>query len=303
MRKDTPGKIFYRMVDTVLARDKNWVYWKMASCPKITREPVEPQIFAEAQQTAQRIATNKRLRPNPMGAVSLDFLQSTEGDDPMNQYKDPSRYQLPELETFKSKIDDDDFSISMASTDQAKASAVAGKASKSWRALRVAGRFKLVGFDKIDDPQKIDIIFQELGEDAKDEESEDAEDPPENREPIIISGSDGADESGLVENLLESHKGVFTKVVRHTTREPQDGEVNGKHYYFVKPQEFNQLRDGDRLIEFADKSDGSYGTSTKVIDAITENDRVPIIELDLEVSPRPALLKSVFAPVFHNNDF
>lgn len=292
MRRDTPGRLFYRMVDTVLARDKNWVYWKMAGCPLITRPPVTPSVYKEAQDSAKRLATNKRLRPHPMGAVNLDFLHTTD-EDPLATLKDPKRYQLPELDTFKTSIADNDFEISMPTNDQSKAEAVAGKASKSWRALRVAGRFKLAAFDKIDDQNNISAIYEEL-KDIDEVEVEDTtvdSDMPTNRDAIIVSGPPGVGKSAVIERLLEAHKGVFAQVVRHTTREPAEGEVNGKAFHFVKPQEFNQLRDGDRLIEYSDAGDISYGTSTKAIEAVTESGKVPIIELDFNVShPYPFLL-------------
>lgn len=291
MKKDTPGRIFHRMVDTVLSRDKNWVYWKMANCPTIKRDPVQPQLYADAKGAAQKLATSKRLRPFPMGAVSLDFLQPAdvrsmdENDDEIRHVK---RYKLPELDSFKAGIADDDFEIGMPTNDETKARAVAGKASKSWRALRTAGRSRLVAFDKIDDPNTIGIIFEEPkgdeDEETEDEEPASEDQMPENRDPIILSGPPSVGKSALLEKLLESHKGVFARVVRHTTREPAEGEVDGKDFYFVKAQEFNQLRDGDRLIEYSDEDKVSYGTSTKTLEAITEKGKIPIIELDIDVS-------------------
>jgi THO complex subunit 1 len=107
---------------------------------------------------------------------------------------------------------------------------------------------------------------------------------PSNREPVIISGITGVGKSTIIRKLMEERKGVFAPVVRHTTREPVEGEVNGKSFHFVKQQEFNQLRDGDRLIESGTRDGVDYGTSFKAIEAISESGKVPIIELDIEVS-------------------
>ncbi|KAK5988864.1 THO complex subunit 1 [Cladobotryum mycophilum] len=288
LKQGFDGPYFYRMVETVLARDKNWVFWKMASCPPIQRNPVSPASFNEAKEAAQRMATNKRLRSAPMGAMSLDFLRNGDEGSALEELKSAERYQLPELESFKRKIADDDFEIEMPTSGETKVAAVAGKASKSWRALRIASRFKLASFDKIDDPKKIDIVFEDAVEgDDEEEDTEPAaseENMPKNRDPIVISGPSGVGKSALVEKLMERHKGVFAPVVRHTIREPEEGEVNGKTFYFVKAPEFNQLRDGDRLIEYGTRDGAEYGTSTKAIDAITEAGKVPIIELDLEAA-------------------
>lgn len=289
LKRGADGPYFYRMVETVLARDKNWVFWKMASCPPIQRDPVSAELFIEARAAAQRSATSKRLRPTPMGSLSLDFLKDDDDESLLNQLKSSERYELPKLESFQRKIADDDFEIEMPTNDQTRAAAIAGKASKSWRALRIAARSKLPAFDKIDDPKKVDIIFRELDDadqaDEEDEEPTAAEDDmPSNRNAIIISGPRAVGKSALVSKLCESHKGVFTPVVRHTTREPAAGEVKGKTFHFVTAQEFNQLRDGDRFIEYVERDGAAYGTSSKVIDAVTESGKVPIIELDLEAA-------------------
>lgn len=291
LRQGSDGPYFYRMVETVLARDKNWVRWKIEGCHPIKRDPVSPANFIEAKGTVQRTATSKRLRAVPMGSVPLDFLRDEDEETAMERLKADERCQIPELDSFKRKIADDDFEIEMPTNDQTKAAAIAGKASKSWRALRIAARTKLAAFDKIDDPKKIDIVFEELteGDDAEDtsEPTPNDDDMPTDRAPIVISGPLAGGKSALIEKLMEEHKGVFATVVRHTTREPLDGEVRGKTFHFVKAQEFNQLRDGDRLIESGTRDKVDYGTSTKAIEAVTEAGRVPIIELDLEVSRCP----------------
>ncbi|RBR09626.1 uncharacterized protein FIESC28_09774 [Fusarium coffeatum] len=288
LRQGVDGPYFYRMVETVLARDKNWVRWKIEGCQPIKRDPVSPPIFVEAKGNVQRMATNKRLRAVPMGSVSLDFLREEDEKTAMGRLKAKERYELPELDTFKRKIADDDFEIEMPTSDQTKANAIAGKASKSWRALRIAARTRLAAFDKIEDPKKVGIVFEEITE-ADDNEgitepAANDDDIPTNREPIIVSDVTGADNSTVIHRLMEEHKGVFATVVRHTTREPRDGEINGKTFHFVKQQEFNQLRDGDRLIESGTRGGADYGTSTKAIDAITEAGKVPIIELDVEAA-------------------
>ncbi|RGP70514.1 nuclear matrix p84 [Fusarium longipes] len=288
LRQGADGPYFYRMVETVLARDKNWVRWKIEGCQPIKRDPVAPPIFVEAKGNVQRMATSKRLRAVPMGSVSLDFLREENEETAMGRLKDKERYELPELDAFKRKIADDDFEIEMPTNDQTKAAAVAGKASKSWRALRIAARTKLAAFDKIEDPKKIDIVFEELTE-ADDngdtaEPTANDEDMPTNREPIIISSITGVGRSTVIDRLIEERKGVFAYVVRHTTREPLDDEVNGKAFHFVGQQEFNQLRDGDRLIESGTRDGVDYGTSSKAIDAITETGKIPIISLDIEAA-------------------
>ncbi|KAI6779553.1 THO complex subunit-like protein [Emericellopsis cladophorae] len=285
MRKDVPGKAFYRVIETVLARDKNWVYWKMASCPPIKRDPIDPKVWAEAQASALRVTTSKRLRPVPMSAVPMEFLKPKAPGQALKELEDPKRYQLPDLDSFKAKINDSDFDIQMAKTPAEKARAQERKASQSWRAMRIARGFKLAAFDKIDNPDDISAIFEPLedivAEVAADEIAAD-EYMPANREAVIVSGPPGAGKSSIIQKLMEARKGVFERVVRHTTREPRDGETDGKDFHFVKGPEFNQLRDGDRLIENVEQGEIAYGTSYKVVEVVTESGKVPIIEMEID---------------------
>lgn len=278
------------MVETVLARDKNWVFWKMASCPPIEREPVTAADFVEAKSSAERMATSKRLRPTPMGAVSMEFLNKAAGAGAaMDELRPAARYQLPELESFQRPIADDDFEIDMPTNDETKAAAIYGKSSKSWRALRIAGRTRLAAFDKIDDPKKISVVFEEPTEvgDEDEDGDEDAaaaeEDMPPNRGAVLLAGPSSETLAAIAAKLSEKHKGVFAPVVRHTTRAAAEGESNGKTFHFVSKQEFNQLRDGDRLVEYGEREGSDYGTSTKAIDAVTEAGKIPIIQLDIDV--------------------
>ncbi|KAJ0118276.1 guanylate kinase [Diaporthe amygdali] len=155
------GPFFLRLVETVLIRDKNWVRWKIENCPPIERPAVTPQEWAETMSNAKSLSTNKRLRREAMGSLSLDFLNDEQDANAVEKLKDPERYQLPELKSFKRKIQEDDLEIEMPLSNDSKAAAVEGKASKTWRALRIASRSKLALFDQIESYEDINILFEE----------------------------------------------------------------------------------------------------------------------------------------------
>ena len=314
LRQGFEGPYFFRMVETVLSRDKNWVRWKIENCPPMGLPPVTAELFAEAKKTVQRNTTNKRLRPTPMGSLNLDFLmRSNEGegeeDAGLERLKHRDRYALPELDSFKRKIADDDFEIEMPTNAQTKAAAVEGKASKSWRALRIAGRIKLAAFDRIDDPDKIDVVFEDDaaqggGGDDDDEAEEDAarvspEDMPEDKTLVVVAGLAGSGKSALVEGLLAKRPGVFKRVVRHAARVAGEGEVDGREYKFVSAETFNVMLNNDQFIEFGQDGDGvEYGTSRRIVEGILEKGRVPIVEVPVDVSNFPFLF---ILPFFTNS--
>lgn len=285
LRQGFEGPYFFRMVETVLSRDKNWVRWKVENCPPINLPPVSVELFIEAKKMIQRNTTNKRLRPSPMGSLNLSFLDDTDHEAAMERLKDRERYAIPELEGFKRKIADDDFEIEMPTNNQTKAAAVEGKASKSWRALRIAAQNKLAAFDKIDDPEKIDIVFEDQVDEDEVEEEEDAVDAdmPDTRGLIAVSGLPGSGKSAVVDALLEKRPGVFRKVVRHTTREAKEGEVDGKDFHFASVEAFGVMVENDQFVEFGGDGDQQYGTSKRSIEGA--GPRVPVVEVSIEVSP------------------
>ncbi|KAF0323231.1 nuclear matrix protein [Colletotrichum asianum] len=286
LKHGTDGPYFSRVVETVLARDKNWIRWKSENCPSIELPPVSPETFLEAKKGAQRTATKKRLRSMPMGSLPLGFLEEGNEETAMQKLKAEERYSLPELEGFQRKIADDDFEIEMPTNNQTKAAAVESKASKSWRALRIASKTRLTLFDNIDDPDKIDAIFEEpVDADEADiaaEEAPNSDEIPADKRPIIISGPPGAGMASVLGLLAEKHPGWFTRVPRHTTRKAREGEVGGQHFHFVDAQAFNMMRDGDAFLEFTTVDDVDYGTSRKAVETVIEGGKVPIMHMDSE---------------------
>jgi THO complex subunit 1 len=303
LKQGIEGPYFNRMVETVLARDKNWVRWKIENCPSIELPTMSPETFVEARTAATKLATTRRTRGTQFGALSLDFLGDEDENDAMEKLKDPERYSLPELSQLKRGIADDEFEIEMPNSDESKASAIEGKASKTWKALRIASKSKLVVFDKIDDDDRIDIVF----EDKPDPETEVQEDGadgdvvfPEDRRAIVIVDSSSTDaKSELVKDFIAQHSRVFTKVAVHVTRKPQEGEVNGKDYHFVDVQAFNVMRDGDQFLEFSDEGDNVHGTNRRVVEGIMDNDRVPVMEMDSDVRANNRFLCPVPGLTFH----
>ncbi|KAI0841644.1 THO complex subunit 1 transcription elongation factor-domain-containing protein [Hypoxylon sp. FL0890] len=283
IQAENDGYFFFRVVESVISRDKNWVRWKVESCPPIKRDPVSPADFNEAKASAKRIATNKRLRAVPMGSLPLEFLKEGDSETAMEKLKDPERWKLPDLNVFKEKIATDDLDLDFARTEKEKSEILEAKASKTWRALRIARRSKLAIFDKIDDWQKIDVIFQEQSNSEEDQRGVAGNSQaPEDRRPIILTGPHGVGKSTLISMLLERHSDVFGKVIQHTTRSPRDGEVDGQDYHFVDSKAFNTILDGDYFLEFSNREGVDYGTSRKAAEGLAESGKIPIIELDRE---------------------
>jgi THO complex subunit 1 len=94
LQEGPDGKFYYRMVDTVLSRDKNWVRWKMENCQPFTRNRVATSEFLSSKSDAVSAVSKKR--PNePKGvSSSLNFLYNTEAGKGLSQLKQRDRYVI-----------------------------------------------------------------------------------------------------------------------------------------------------------------------------------------------------------------
>lgn len=80
------------------------------------------------------------------------------------------RYSIPTAESFRRPIEEDELDAEMAKTEEEKQFALNARASKMWRTLRVASKSKLSLFDKIDDGNNIQALFQPEGDENRNKE-------------------------------------------------------------------------------------------------------------------------------------
>jgi len=142
LQEGSEGKFYYRMVDNVLSRDKNWVKWKVESCPLIEKPPTTTEAYLSARNGAKRASMNKRLRATPMGSLDLSFLSDTENLNGLNKLRNPTRITPPTTEALLTEISAVDLDLEMA-TKKDKPALVEVRASKTWRALRIASKNRL----------------------------------------------------------------------------------------------------------------------------------------------------------------
>jgi THO complex subunit 1 len=207
------GKFYYRMVDTVLSRDKNWARWKAEGCPLIERPAISSEEYTTFRENAAKSYANKRIRPSPMGSLDLKFLSDSEALANIERLKESDRYDVPSADSFMKGIMDDEMDIDMAMTDEDRAIAEGAKASKSWRILRLSAKGKLAAFDKIEDGNNLQNLF---------------ENPTTNEENAEPNAGDPKDFSqsldGVQDLPVETQESEETKDSVVTT---QPGEVNG----------------------------------------------------------------------------
>ena len=82
---------------------------------------------------------------------------------------------------------------------------------------------------------------------------------------FVISAPSGAGKSSLIQTIINNFENIELSISA-TTRSPREGEVDGKHYFFVTENEFNSMKEDDAFIEYALVHNYQYGTLRKYID-------------------------------------
>jgi guanylate kinase len=98
---------------------------------------------------------------------------------------------------------------------------------------------------------------------------------------LVIAAPSGTGKSSLTRALLaeEPELGLSVSV---TTRLPRPGEVEGKHYFFRTPAEFEQLRLSGGLLEWAHVfgRETLYGTPRAPVEAMLASGKDMIFTID-----------------------
>lgn len=118
---------------------------------------------------------------------------------------------------------------------------------------------------------------------------------------VVISGFSGAGKGTLMKNLLKRYDN-YALSISMTTRRPRQGETDGKEYFFVTKEQFEEKIAGDGLIEYACYCDNYYGTPREYVEKQLENGRDVILEIEIQGAMKvkekfpKALLLFVMAP-------
>lgn len=97
---------------------------------------------------------------------------------------------------------------------------------------------------------------------------------------IVISGPSGAGKGTICKALLQSND--FWISVSATTRQPRQGEVDGKNYYFLTKEEFKKkIEEGD-FLEYAEVYKNFYGTPKSKVIKMLDSGKDVILEIDIQ---------------------
>lgn len=106
--------------------------------------------------------------------------------------------------------------------------------------------------------------------------------PKTTGELIIISGTTCAGKDTVVKKLLEKNNNIC-KSTSYTSRPIRLGEENGKNYYFVTKEEFENKIKNDDFLEYAKvQYNEYYGTPKKEVLELLNNGKDVILVIDVQ---------------------
>jgi guanylate kinase len=97
---------------------------------------------------------------------------------------------------------------------------------------------------------------------------------------VIVSSPSGAGKTTLTRRLLAELGPQLEFSVSYTTRPMRPGEVDGRDYWFVSPETFEQMVERHEFAEHAWVHQNRYGTAKAPIDAALSAGRDVIFDVD-----------------------
>jgi len=98
---------------------------------------------------------------------------------------------------------------------------------------------------------------------------------------FVISAPSGAGKTTLIKAVMPRFPRLNYST-SHTTRPPRAGEVHGKDYFFVAPEQFGELIEADEMLEWAEVHGNCYGTSKAfVMEKLAQGESI-LLDIDVQ---------------------
>ena len=100
---------------------------------------------------------------------------------------------------------------------------------------------------------------------------------------LIFSAPSGSGKSTIVNHILGIYPDSMEFSVSATSRAPRGEEKHGREYYFLSVEEFRQLIEEDKFVEFEEVYEGRfYGTLKSECERIWKAGHVIIFDVDVK---------------------
>lgn len=98
---------------------------------------------------------------------------------------------------------------------------------------------------------------------------------------LVFSGPSGAGKGTICRALLNEIPSLRLSVSA-TTRPPRNGEIEGKHYFFLERDVFEKMIEARQLLEWAEVYGNYYGTPLQYVRKTLDGGNDLILEIDIQ---------------------
>ena len=97
----------------------------------------------------------------------------------------------------------------------------------------------------------------------------------------IISAPSGSGKSTLVNELRKIVPGLDFSI-SYTTRRPRGSEQNGREYFFVTREDFDEMLKHNEFLEHAEVFGNCYGTAKRFLDEARQHGHDLLLDIDVQ---------------------
>ncbi len=98
---------------------------------------------------------------------------------------------------------------------------------------------------------------------------------------LVLSGPSGSGKSTVIGKLMQRRDDLAFSV-SVTTRQPRPGEQNGREYWFITPERYDEMVEAGELLEHAMFVGNGYGTPRKPIEQLMEQGYCVILDIEVQ---------------------
>lgn len=98
---------------------------------------------------------------------------------------------------------------------------------------------------------------------------------------LVISGPSGVGKSTVIHRMMD-HRDDMEFSVSATTRLPRPGEIEGKDYFFVTRERFEEMVEQGELLEHAEFVGNCYGTPRSQVTARLEQGIIVVLDIEVQ---------------------
>jgi len=114
---------------------------------------------------------------------------------------------------------------------------------------------------------------------------------------FVLSSPSGAGKTTLTKKLLKNNSN-FALSISYTTRKPRPNEINGKDYFFINKDEFEELTKKENFFEHAKIFNNLYGTRKEPVLKFLSEGKDVLFDIDWQGTQQLKKIKNLLLVTF-----